>query len=174
MEDPAGQAEVMKTLKYIRNYLHSQLHGTQSFMDEAEDLGYREHVDGETSDEGTEHRETKDEEMGDKVAEYRRAMEQEIKDKKSGYRERMEKVRRDEITEFKRTVDQELSEEDAEYKEPAWYQGMENQEAPSDKYGNSAPSVQSSGLLRRKRNPRCLRSCLKRGYIHPAQCHMLC
>lgn len=29
-------------------------------------------------------------------------------------------------------------------------------------------------MSRRKRNPRCLRSCLKRGYLHPAQCHMLC
>eukprot|EP00088_Acartia_fossae_P024113 TRINITY_DN25084_c0_g1_i1.p1 TRINITY_DN25084_c0_g1~~TRINITY_DN25084_c0_g1_i1.p1 ORF type:complete len:287 (-),score=53.56 TRINITY_DN25084_c0_g1_i1:26-886(-) len=27
---------------------------------------------------------------------------------------------------------------------------------------------------RSKRNPRCLHMCLKRGYLHPAQCHSLC
>jgi hypothetical protein len=27
---------------------------------------------------------------------------------------------------------------------------------------------------RSKRNPRCLHTCLKRGLLHPAQCHMLC
>ena len=27
---------------------------------------------------------------------------------------------------------------------------------------------------RSKRNPRCLHTCLKRGYLHPAQCHALC
>ena len=36
--------------------------------------------------------------------------------------------------------------------------------------GSSSNSVYN----RRKRNPRCLRSCLKRGLLHPAQCHMLC
>ena len=30
------------------------------------------------------------------------------------------------------------------------------------------------GQRRSKRNPRCLHTCLKRGLLHPAQCHMLC
>ncbi len=30
------------------------------------------------------------------------------------------------------------------------------------------------GQRRTKRNPRCLHTCLKRGLLHPAQCHMLC
>ena len=36
------------------------------------------------------------------------------------------------------------------------------------------PTDDYMGQRRTKRNPRCLHTCLKRGLLHPAQCHMLC
>jgi hypothetical protein len=34
----------------------------------------------------------------------------------------------------------------------------------------------AAGMLSRrsKRNPRCLRRCLRRNLLHPSQCHMIC
>ena len=50
---------------------------------------------------------------------------------------------------------------------------IENTEQPENQHA-SRLLLKSPELNRKKRNPRCLRSCLKRGYLHPAQCHMLC
>ena len=40
-------------------------------------------------------------------------------------------------------------------------------EAPSE-------AVPSSGMARNKRNPGCMKKCLRMRVLHPAQCHYLC
>ena len=43
-------------------------------------------------------------------------------------------------------------------------------------FGSLTENVESGGELRRmvKRNPACIRKCLQRRLLHPAQCHFLC
>ena len=43
-------------------------------------------------------------------------------------------------------------------------------------FGTPTENVESGGELRRmvKRNPACIRKCLQRRLLHPAQCHFLC
>ena len=43
-------------------------------------------------------------------------------------------------------------------------------------FGSPTENEESGGELRRmvKRNPACIRKCLQRRLLHPAQCHFLC
>ena len=46
------------------------------------------------------------------------------------------------------------------------------QDVPSWVAGSKRP--QQWSMSRRKRNPGCIRQCLRAGVLHPAQCHFLC
>jgi len=84
---------------------------------------------------------------------------------------------------FHRLVDQnafhsKMYDSQAEYNtitEPKEDDNVENiNEYIEEKPEHNRIKVADNTVHRSKRNPRCLHTCLKRGLLHPAQCHMLC